>query len=291
MSRWHRPAGLAGQEEIGRDYIAGIGPCGRWKERAVGARSFALHGRRRAQGVDDAMRLSPVGIPRRPGQGCQHGPQGECDEGAPNRPASQSETRRGPPKICRQEHGADRRHGDVQVEQPFVRPRGAQDEHAAPQQQPACEPSEPCERQTLQRPRATSQPQSGRGCKRQPQQRVRHDLDHVPEGRARRRDQPHGVQQQHRETGEEQRRQAARCGRQRTAGLLVAGSSSRSGHPAQALLFYELAPQNAAKRSSETPSHGEDGMGRNSEPERRFGALGVCAAGDLRHATGRRPTT
>ena len=34
----------------------------------------------------------------------------------------------------------------------------------------------------------------------------------------------------------------------------------------------ELAPQNVAKRSSETQGHGAGGMGRDAEPARRFGA-------------------
>ena len=51
------------------------------------------------------------------------------------------------------------------------------------------------------------------------------------------------------------------------------GAGAKRGAWRRVWRRWELAPQNAAKRSSEAQGQGAGGMGRNAEPARRFGAL------------------
>ena len=204
------PAHLAGQEEIGRNDVAGGGPRRGREERAVRAVSLAFHRRRRAHRVDDTVRLAPLGIPGRAQGGRQEGRQCEDDEAAADRPRTRRDPnfRSNAPHMQGDECHAGRRHRHVEVEQPLVRPCRPQSQHAAAEQQSTAEQPQPGSQETPQRPRSTPSPQPGRHRQHEAEHRMRHDLDHVAERRTRRNCQPQRVQQQHGSDGEQKNRRA-----------------------------------------------------------------------------------
>ena len=223
-------AGLAGEEEVGGNDVAGVRGGRRRRERAGRAGPLLGHARGGAHGVLDAVGLAPFGVPRRAQQGgAQPGRDGRDEADADGlRPPAVPGGRAPQVDAPQRRAGRGRRH--VHLQQPGVVAAGPDGRHRQPQGQPRREQSQPRRSRDVRAPTRPARVQVARlglGCRRvpappppphrphegpgqrQPQQGVQAHHGEVAQGRGGRGDQQ-GRGQHQGDEAERRRRGSAR---------------------------------------------------------------------------------